>query len=578
MKKLLLSALAMIAGITAHATTLWTGEYAVNWGDPLTVSADNFADCNVGDVFHFTVSDYNASAGWPQIGFRSAGEDIEGSIHVVGPDVYDVVVTGDILKAVKKNGLSIVGEDCTLSQIDVEAGVYSGSDQTIWLGNWTIEGDDGGASPTISNCHFSNVRAGDVIKTNFTRLADGTGWISYKYQDKSDNWAWKDYPASDEGDNANKGYTATGETLTVTEEMVDNLKTYGLFFYCKNVNITSVELIPIQAEPDPRSDLSLDNLGSGWSATYDAETHTITSEGGGKGWWLSAKDFSFYDYLVIQFDPAIKNDGKLVVEYNDADASNTNLVIGQKTIVVPLSEEGKSSVKQIYIQGSAGSTYTLSAAYVATEAYITENGVENEVEEVEVDPFFELNPANATAGWGERTYDTETFEGTIVADNAASGWWIGGDYSNYDKVYVEMSAINIPQHEVEGEMKPGYAQLSVQCANDAGEGVFSSCPFDTHLYAVVDLNEFKNKVNQIVIQGSAGVTFTMLKAIVCTNEYYEENILPNLPEDPAPAMPTAIQTIGSEQADGAWYTLQGVRVAAPVKGVYIHNGKKMVLK
>ena len=30
--------------------------------------------------------------------------------------------------------------------------------------------------------------------------------------------------------------------------------------------------------------------------------------------------------------------------------------------------------------------------------------------------------------------------------------------------------------------------------------------------------------------------------------------------------------------DAAWYTLQGVRVAAPQKGIFIHNGKKVVLK
>ena len=196
-----------------------------------------------------------------------------------------------------------------------------------------------------------------------------------------------------------------------------------------------------------------------------------------------------------------------------------------------------------------------------------------------IEPCIDLDPVYATGGWGDREYNTQTFDGTIVGEGAASGWWLGGkDYSDYDKVYVELSAINIPQHEVEGEMQSGYAQLFVQCATGGDETSNLTCGFGTHLYAVVDLDEYKNKTNQIVIQGSAGVTFTIVKACVCTNEYYEENILPNLPADPSPSMATAIETIGSEQADGAWYTLQGVRVAAPVKGVYIHNGKKMVLK
>jgi hypothetical protein len=42
---------------------------------------------------------------------------------------------------------------------------------------------------------------------------------------------------------------------------------------------------------------------------------------------------------------------------------------------------------------------------------------------------------------------------------------------------------------------------------------------------------------------------------------------------------TGIQTLNAEtQTEGAWYTLQGVRVAQPTKGVFIHNGKKVVVK
>ena len=39
-----------------------------------------------------------------------------------------------------------------------------------------------------------------------------------------------------------------------------------------------------------------------------------------------------------------------------------------------------------------------------------------------------------------------------------------------------------------------------------------------------------------------------------------------------------VNTISTNADSNAWYTLQGVRVAQPVKGVYIHNGKKVVVK
>jgi hypothetical protein len=44
-------------------------------------------------------------------------------------------------------------------------------------------------------------------------------------------------------------------------------------------------------------------------------------------------------------------------------------------------------------------------------------------------------------------------------------------------------------------------------------------------------------------------------------------------------IPTDIRNIDYRQVnDGAYYNLQGVRVEKPTKGLYIHNGKKVVIK
>lgn len=47
--------------------------------------------------------------------------------------------------------------------------------------------------------------------------------------------------------------------------------------------------------------------------------------------------------------------------------------------------------------------------------------------------------------------------------------------------------------------------------------------------------------------------------------------------DPTTAI-EAVERAKETVSDGAWYTLQGVRVDKPAKGVYIHNGKKVVVK
>ena len=41
---------------------------------------------------------------------------------------------------------------------------------------------------------------------------------------------------------------------------------------------------------------------------------------------------------------------------------------------------------------------------------------------------------------------------------------------------------------------------------------------------------------------------------------------------------TAIRETKQSREDGAYYTLQGQRVVNPGKGLYIHNGKKVVIK
>ena len=113
-----------------------------------------------------------------------------------------------------------------------------------------------------------------------------------------------------------------------------------------------------------------DDLGSGWSSSYDAATKTITYEGAyaGRGWWFGEKDASEFTTLNVVFSAATGDDNwlKLVVQYTDESMDTAEGVFTEDgfTLSVELDETKKSNIMQAYIQGkAAGNTATITEAY-----------------------------------------------------------------------------------------------------------------------------------------------------------------------------------------------------------------------
>lgn len=174
------------------------------------------------------------------------------------------------------------------------------------------------------------------------------------------------------------GQIPAGETLLKLKlsENKNSIKQMALqnatpgSFTVKAFYFATQEYVDNMAKPETQI-LPLSDLSSGWNADYDATTHTITitgEEGGGKGWWLSSADYSDFDNVVVEFDPAVTADwGKLVVEYaaDGVEASEAEFYTGATCVVVALDAANKNAVMQIYIMGDAGATYTLKSAYLA---------------------------------------------------------------------------------------------------------------------------------------------------------------------------------------------------------------------
>ena len=158
--------------------------------------------------------------------------------------------------------------------------------------------------------------------------------------------------------------------------------------------------------------LSLEDLGSGWSSSYDAATKTITYESAwtGRGWWLNGADYSAYNKVVVEFE---KQDLgiTLCVQYFDEGTTTINETLnstaavdaGVTSISVDLSQADKGRVAQVYLQSHSQGTVVLK------EAYFTDEGSVNPTDGDDID----LTAANWSWGWN------------IETSNDANGWLVG---------------------------------------------------------------------------------------------------------------------------------------------------------
>lgn len=128
-----------------------------------------------------------------------------------------------------------------------------------------------------------------------------------------------------------------------------------------------------------RKDLDLTNLDMAWGeTTYDASTKTITigDDWSGTGWWYGDRNFSHYNYLVVNF--AEMTPATLNVEMkttDNEDAGYASLAPRCLQVVIPLDGDLTSNIAQIYFKGPEGMVYQINEVYLCTEAYKTENNI-----------------------------------------------------------------------------------------------------------------------------------------------------------------------------------------------------------
>jgi hypothetical protein len=217
--------------------TLWSSAtpVAVGWGQPAAVlPADQTGVIEVGDVLHLSISDVPAGAtqwnwqaqariedgSWTDLGFGQALA--EGQTEVT------FVISGILAQIIHEKGMQIRGTGFSANKLVLEKGVYSGSDNSVWVGKqaltWTQVNVGGALFQT------AGAEVGKALEIYFDR-----GEAVPNVQLRT---SWNDgdqfYGSMYDGPSPLR--------IPLTEELAEKLKKNQLIINANDITVTSVEV------------------------------------------------------------------------------------------------------------------------------------------------------------------------------------------------------------------------------------------------------------------------------------------------------------------------------------------------
>ena len=317
----------------------------------------------------------------------------------------------------------------------------------------------------------------------------------------------------------------------LTNEMVEQLRD-GFSICGDGIIVTQVCLYKPAALKV--GDIDVADLNGGYQSSYDATSKTITttSRWAARGWDIGDNRYNNYDVVVVQFE-AVEFPVTLRMEYVDMNGETKTLSQGASAGNTQVEIEIPDDIQQInyvYLMYENPGTLILTNAEALRSTYRTKT----------------LNLADFEAISDGTTYDNKTFTMTSTADNGTIQLWLNSPIEGGEDL-----TLTLVNDAAKVSMLVGYtdgSQVSVE-----SEGTTALLP----------LNHSKNiQKIMISIQTAGTVQFESIQMT--------QRILTFIP---------SVKTdIHYQQNDDSWYRLDGKRVSQPGRGIYIHNGKKIVIK
>ena len=320
--------------------------------------------------------------------------------------------------------------------------------------------------------------------------------------------------------------------ITLTDEMVNQMAD-GFAICGDGVTVTSVYLY--QPLPPQPGDINLIELNGGWNSTYDTERHiiTTTSRWGACGWNIGDDRYNGMNLIQIGFE-AVDFPVTLKMEYVDANgkkqATSAGIAAGRTTVELEIPESIRQ-IDKVYLIWQQPGSITLTSAEVSS--------TKSEALGIDLSLF---DPMGEKVSYDKQTYTMTTEEGY-----AGIQLWLGDANAIESPMLLELKTAG---ETAKLRVTVGYTDGTEASVDGEGANI------------QMELDDLRS-IQKIMIQNmEAGtVTFNSL------------NITVRMPNGAnAPAW-NYIPVSGE-----GTYTVNGTKVSALTKGLYIMDGKKIVIK
>lgn len=565
MKKLitLITAIFAVAGTAQADAPTWSdidwtssGKAFSNYESQETLIEKGSEAFSIGDVITVTFSK-TTSGSAAAVDLRANYTSKLSQYYNVSstPSQESFQITARERDAFNRYGLAITGNNITVTKVTKTTGSYTGDDNSVWIGSsseWN----------SIAKEVFSDIKAGDRIVANMSKTGSNNGF-TFGYKDS--NW-------NDQSFTSGTAYivTSTKATLYITETLATTIRnSNGLVFNGNgNYTCTSVDLIT-----EPQTATRTYAPEGGW--TFEGNSnHTIPSE-----------------YLK-----GLKEGDKMIFTVSDISGTAKYGGTGTDAATVyhrlSLAEGNWSWIG--WVNESISSTGDIEVAI--TEQMLTANkslplilaGSNCKVTSIK------FQPVNVSIDITSAKYATYSCEQAID--------FTGKDVKAYYASEKSSGKVTLTQIN----KVPANTGLILYCET---AGTYS-IPVTSESTETITTNYLKPNVAPATIAASTSGTYHYIFAQKDSDEptFYKLEAAHTLAahkaylETDTDITPTGVGAprritldfgngttavlpiendfVGQQnlREDGVYYTLQGTRVQNPSKGLYILNGKKVLVK